>query len=102
VQGQLYLGNLMVTKRVDSAQRERDVKDVVKHILYIPWFAGETAGGGSLIVRSKSTHDKVSLYHMDSLNRFNNSASYTLSNTPLYSQNTDAWHDARTVRHTEK
>jgi hypothetical protein len=74
-QGQLYWDNLVGTRRVDSAQRARDVKDVVKHILYIPW---------SLIVRSKSTHGKVAFYHMDSLNRFNNSASYALSNTPLY------------------
>jgi hypothetical protein len=35
-QGQLYWDNLMVTRRVNSAQRARDVKDAVKHILYIP------------------------------------------------------------------
>jgi hypothetical protein len=87
-QGQLYWDNLMGTKRVNSAQRARDVKDVVKHILYIPWFTGETTGGHwSLIVLYKSTHVKVAFYHMDSLNHFNNNASYALSNTPLYSQN---------------
>jgi hypothetical protein len=39
----------MGTKRVHSAQRARDVKDVAKHILYIPWFTGETIGGASVI-----------------------------------------------------
>jgi hypothetical protein len=102
-QGKLYWDNLMGTKRVKSAQRARDVKDVVKHILYIPWFTGETTGGHwSLIVRSKSTHGKVSFYHMDSLNRFNDSASYALLNTPLYSQNIDSWHTVRAVRQTEQ
>jgi hypothetical protein len=102
-QGQLYWDNLMGTRRVNSDQRARDVKDVVNHILYIPWFTGETTGGHwSLIVRSKSTHGKVAFYHMDSLNCFNNNASYALSNTPLYSQNRDAWHNVRTVRQTEQ
>jgi hypothetical protein len=102
-QGQLYWDNLMGTRRINSAQRARDVKDVVKHILYIPWFTGETTGGNwSLIVRSKSTHGKVAFYHMDSLDRFNNSASYALSNTPLYSQNKYSWHNVRTVRQMEQ
>jgi hypothetical protein len=35
-QGQLYWDNLMRTRRVNSAQRARDVKDLVKHILCIP------------------------------------------------------------------
>jgi hypothetical protein len=102
-QGQLYWDNLMGMKLVNSAQRARDAKDVVKHILYIPWFTGETTGGDwSLIVRSKSTHGKVALYHMDSLNRFDNSASCALSNTPLYSQNRDSWHNVRTVQQMEQ
>jgi hypothetical protein len=104
-QGQLYWDNTMGTKRVNSAQRARDVKDVVKHILYIPWFTGETTGGRghwSLILRSKSTHGKVAFYHMDPLNCFNNSASYVLSNTPLYSHDRDSWHTVRTVRQTEQ
>jgi hypothetical protein len=102
-QGQLYWDNLTGTRRVNSAQRARDVKDALKHILYIPWFTGETTGGHwSLIVRSKSTHGKDAFYHMDPLNCFNNSASYALSNTPLYSQNRDSWHNARTVRQTEQ
>jgi hypothetical protein len=42
--GQLYWDNLTGTKRVNSAQRARDVKDAAKHILYIPWFTGETTG----------------------------------------------------------
>jgi hypothetical protein len=80
----------MGTKRVNSAQRARDVKDIAKHIMYIPWFTGETTGGHwSFILRSKSTHGKVVFYHMDSLNCFDNSALYALSNTPLYSQNID-------------
>jgi hypothetical protein len=36
----------MGTRCINSAQRARDVKDVVKHILYIPCFTGETTGGG--------------------------------------------------------
>jgi hypothetical protein len=97
-QVKLYWDNLMGTKRVNSAQRAMDVKDVVKHILYIPWFTGKTTGEHrSLIVRSKSTPGKVAFYHMDSLNRFENSASYALSNTPLYSQNRDLWHNVRRV-----
>jgi hypothetical protein len=44
-QGQSYWDNLMGTRRVNSAQRARDVKDLVKHILYIPWFTGEQPGG---------------------------------------------------------
>jgi hypothetical protein len=44
-QGQLYWDNFMGTRHVNSAQRARDVNDVVKHILYIPWFTGETTGG---------------------------------------------------------
>jgi hypothetical protein len=35
----------MGTKRLNSAQKARDVKDVAKHILYIPCFTGETTGG---------------------------------------------------------
>jgi hypothetical protein len=66
----------MGTRHGNNAQRARDVKDVVKHIFYIPWFTGEkTRGHWSLIVRSKSTHGKVAFYHMDSSNRFKNSAS---------------------------
>jgi hypothetical protein len=38
---------------------------------------------------------------MDSLNRFDSSAPYAHSNTPLYSQNRDSWHNVRTVRQTE-
>jgi hypothetical protein len=101
-QGHLYWDNLMGARRVNSAQRARDVKDLVKHILCIPWFTGETTGGHwSLIVRSKSKDGKIALYHMDSLDRFNHNASYALSNTPLYSQNRDSWHNVRTVRQTE-
>jgi hypothetical protein len=48
-QGQLYWDNLMGTRRVNSAERARDVKDVVKHVLYILWFTGETTGGGALV-----------------------------------------------------
>jgi hypothetical protein len=89
-QGQLYWDNLMGARRVNSAQRARDVKDLSRHILCIPWFTGETTGGHwSLIVRSKSTHGKVAFYPMDSLNCFNNNASYALLITPLYSQNRD-------------
>jgi hypothetical protein len=44
-QGQLYCDNLMGARRVLSAQRARDVKDLVEQILCIPWFAGETTGG---------------------------------------------------------
>jgi hypothetical protein len=43
----------METNRVNSAQTARDVKDVAKHILYIPWFTGETTGGGVVIINSK-------------------------------------------------
>jgi hypothetical protein len=39
-QGQLYWDNLMGMKRVNIDQRARDVKDVVNHILYIPWSTG--------------------------------------------------------------
>jgi hypothetical protein len=75
----------------------------VKHILYIPWLTRETTRGHwSLIVRFKSTHGKVTFYHMDSLNRFDNSASYALSNTPSYSHSRDSWHNVRTVRQTEQ
>jgi hypothetical protein len=55
-------------------------------------------GHWSLILRYKN---KVAFYHMDSLNRFDNSASYALSNTPLYSQDTDSWHNVRIGRQTE-
>jgi hypothetical protein len=44
-QGQLYWDNLMGMKLVDSDHWARDMKDVAKHILYIPWFTGETTGG---------------------------------------------------------
>jgi hypothetical protein len=102
-QGQLYRDNIMGMKCVNSSQRARDVKDVVKHILYIPWFTGETTGGHwSLTVWSRSTHGKVAFYHMDSLNHFNNSASYALLKTPLYSQNRDSWHNVRTVQQTDQ
>jgi hypothetical protein len=102
-QGQLYWDNLMGTRRVNSAQRARGVKDEVKHMLCIPWFNGETSWGHwSLLVWSKITHGKVAFYHIDSLNRFNKNASYALSNTPLYSQVRDSWHNVRTVQHTEQ
>jgi hypothetical protein len=50
---------------------------------------------------NQGTLDKVAFYHMDLLNNFNNSAPHALSNTPLYSQNRDLWHNVRTIRHTE-
>jgi hypothetical protein len=37
---------------------------------------------------------------MDSLNNFNNSAPYAISNTMMYSQSRDSWHNMRTVCHT--
>jgi hypothetical protein len=39
-QGQLYWDNLTGARRVNSAQRARDVEDLSKHILCIPWFTG--------------------------------------------------------------
>jgi hypothetical protein len=89
----------MGTKRVNSDQRAMYVKDVAKHILYIPWFTGRTNRGHWSL--SKSTHGKVAFYHMDSLNFFDNSASYALLNMPLYSHNIDSLHNVRTVRQTE-
>jgi hypothetical protein len=101
-QGQLYWDYLMGTKNVNNAKNAKDAKDIAKHILYIPWFTGETIGGHwPLIVRYKNTHGKVAFYHMDSLNCFDNSAPHALSNTPLYSQNIDSWHNVRTVRQTK-
>jgi hypothetical protein len=101
-QGQLYWDNLMGARRVNNAQRARDVKYLLRHILCIPWFTGETNGGHcSLIVQSKSTHSKAAFYNMDSLNRFNNNASYTLSKTTLCLQKRDSWYNVRTVRHME-
>jgi hypothetical protein len=44
-QGQLYWDNLMETRRVNIAQKARDLKDVAKHILYILFFTGETTRG---------------------------------------------------------
>jgi hypothetical protein len=44
-QGQLYWDNLIGARRVNSAQRARDVKDLSRHILCIPWLTGETTGG---------------------------------------------------------
>jgi hypothetical protein len=44
-QGQLYWDNIMGARRVHSAQRARDVKDLVKHILCMPWFTGKKLGG---------------------------------------------------------
>jgi hypothetical protein len=38
---------------------------------------------------------------MDSLKNFDNSAPYALSNTPLYSQNRDSWHNMRMVQKLE-
>jgi hypothetical protein len=41
----------MGTKRVNNAQKAKDVKDIAKHILYSPWFTGNTTRGHwSLIV----------------------------------------------------
>jgi hypothetical protein len=78
-QGQLYWDYLMGTESVNNSQKANDMKDIAKHILYIPWFTGETTGGyWSLIVRYKNTHGKVAFYHMDSLNHFENSVSYAL------------------------
>jgi hypothetical protein len=70
---------------VNSAKKARGVKDIVKYIFYFPWFTGETTRGHwSLIVRSNNTHGRVAFYHMDSLNRLGNSASYARLNTPFY------------------
>jgi hypothetical protein len=55
-QGQLYWDNLMGKRRVNSAQRARDVKDLVKHILYIPWFTGVTTGGALVINSTVQKH----------------------------------------------
>jgi hypothetical protein len=55
-QGQVYWDNLMGTRRVNSAQRARDVKDVVKHILCIPWFTEETTGGAFVINSTVQNH----------------------------------------------
>jgi hypothetical protein len=67
----------MGSKNVNNAQKAKDVKDIAKHILYIPWFTGETTGGHwSLVVWYKHTHGKVAFYYIDSLNQ--------LYNMPLY------------------
>jgi hypothetical protein len=85
-QGQLYWGCLMGTKNVKYAKKATDVKDIMKHILYIPWFTGRTNGGHWILIAwYKNTNGKVAFYHMDSLNNFDNSAPYALSNTPIYS-----------------
>jgi hypothetical protein len=90
-QGQLYWDYLARAKNVNYAQKAKDAKNIVRHILYIQWFIGETTGGAhrTLVVRYKNAHGKVAFCHMDSLNNFDNSASYALLNTPLYSQNRD-------------
>jgi hypothetical protein len=100
--GTVVLGLSHGNEAHKNSQKAKDVKDIAKHILYIPWFTGETTGGHwSLMVRYKNTHGKVAFYHIDSLNRFDNSESYILSNTPLYSQNRDSWHNLRTIRQKE-
>jgi hypothetical protein len=43
--GHLYWDNIMGTKRVNTAKKARDAKEIAKHILYIMWFTGETTGG---------------------------------------------------------
>jgi hypothetical protein len=97
-EGQLYWDYLMGTEHVNYAQKAKGMKDIVKHILYIPWVTGETTRvHWSLIVQHRNTHGKVAFYHMDSLKCFDKHSPYTLSNTPLYSHNRDPWHNVRTV-----
>jgi hypothetical protein len=55
-QGHLYWDNLMGIIRANSAQRARDVKDLVKQILCIPWFTGETTGGALVINSTVQKH----------------------------------------------
>ena len=101
-QGQLYWEHLVKTKHGNYVQRAMAVMDIPKHIMYIPWFTGETTGGHwSLIVRTRSTRGNVTFHHIDSLNRFDSNDKYALSNTPMYSQNRDSWHNVRTSRQTE-
>jgi hypothetical protein len=102
-QGQLYWDYFVGIEHLNYAQKANIMKDIANHILYIPWFTGETTWGHwSLIVRQITTHGKVALYHMDSLNRFDGHALYALSNTPVYSQNRDSWQNMRTVRQTKQ
>jgi hypothetical protein len=93
----------MGVEHLNNAQKANGMKDLVKHILHILWFTGETnRGHWSLIVRRRNTRGKVAFYHMESLNHFDNHAPYALSNTPLYPQSRDLWHNVRTVRQTEQ
>jgi hypothetical protein len=39
-QGTLYWNYLVGRKNVNYAKKANNVKDIVKHILYIPWFTG--------------------------------------------------------------
>jgi hypothetical protein len=98
--GQLYFENIMEMKRVNQCSNGKVRNRYSKaHIIYSVIYWGNNRG--TLIIDSM-----VQTYTwegcLDSLNRFDNSASCALSNTPLYSQNRDSWHNVRTVQQMEQ
>ena len=75
----------------------------MNHILFIPWFTGETTKGHwSLIVRHRKPKGNAAFYHIDSLNKYDRHARYALTNTPLFKEGIDLWHEVKTVKQTEQ
>jgi hypothetical protein len=100
--GILYWDSLLEADNPNSAKSAEQLQHINSHIMFIPWFSGNTtAGHWTLIVRHRNRHSKVFLYHFDSLNNFNNVESHALSYTPLYIQGIDSWQNVKTPMQTE-
>jgi hypothetical protein len=81
----------MATQRSNSPQRAVALLKQKKHIMFISWFTGQTQEGHwSMVVWHLKRNNKVCFYHFDSLNRFDDIAPYSLSDTPLNTPQTDS------------
>jgi hypothetical protein len=102
--GKVYWDYPMGMTNANYVKIAMDVKDIEKHILYIPWATGRTSEGHwtlILPVRYKNTNGKVVFYHMDSLNNFDSIAPYPLPTSPLCSQKRDSWQNVSMEQQTE-
>jgi hypothetical protein len=100
--GILYWDSLLKADNPNSAKSAKQLQHINSHIMFIPWFLGNTtAGHWTLIVRHRNRNGKAFLYHFGSLNNFDNVESHALSYTPLYIQGVDSWQNVKAPMQTE-
>jgi hypothetical protein len=97
-----YWDEQIATRISNSPQRAVALLQKEDYIMIIPRFTRHTwEGHWSMVAPHLNINNKVCFYHFDSLNRFDDMAPHSLSNTPLYTPQTDTWKNVQTMRQTE-